>query len=112
MAEIRLDENGKLKCSLEYALTMIAGKWKPVILWHLGTEKVLRYNELRRYMPGITHKMLSQKLKELQEECLINRVQYNEMPPKVEYSLTSKGESVMPILEELHKWGTYHWNNK
>lgn len=112
MDEIRVDENGKLVCSLEYTLAIIGGKWKPVIIWHLGIKGVLRYNELRRLLPGITHKMLSQKLKELQEACLIHRVQYNEMPPKVEYSLTSIGESLMPIFKDLHLWGENHWNKK
>ena len=85
---------------------------KDCIIWHLGCEMVLRYNQFRIYLPGITHKMLSQKLKELQQECLINKIQYNEMPPKIEYSLTEKGMYLMPILKELHKWGENHWNTK
>ncbi len=101
----QVDENGKLKCSIEYTLSIIGGKWKPVILWHLGEDGTLRYSELKRLMPGITHKMLSQQLKELEEEELINRKQYNEMPPKVEYSLKEKGYTVMPILQMMHKWG-------
>ncbi|WP_461204760.1 winged helix-turn-helix transcriptional regulator [Clostridium sp. DL1XJH146] len=101
----QVDENGKLKCSIEYTLTIIGGKWKPVILWHLGEDGTLRYSELKRLMPGITHKMLSQQLKELEQEGLINRKQYNEMPPKVEYSLKEKGHTVMPILQMMHKWG-------
>ncbi|WFD10209.1 winged helix-turn-helix transcriptional regulator [Tepidibacter hydrothermalis] len=103
--EIQVDEKGKLKCCLEDTLSVIGGKWKLVILWHLGKEGIHRYNELRRLMPGITHKMLSQKLKELEADGLINRKQYNEVPPKVEYSLTKKGYSVMPILDTMHKWG-------
>lgn len=104
--DIKVDENGKLDCCLEQTLSMIGGKWKLVILWHLASQEVLRYSQLRRLLPGITHKMLSQKLKELEKDGLINRVQYNEMPPKVEYSTTEKGQSVKPILEEMHKWGT------
>ncbi|MTI70330.1 MAG: winged helix-turn-helix transcriptional regulator [Firmicutes bacterium] len=108
-SEIQIDENGKLKCSLEYTTSIIGGKWKVVILWHLGKEGIHRYNELRRLMPGITHKMLSQQLKELKRDGLVHRKQYNQVPPKVEYSLTDKGYSVMPILELMHKWGNDNW---
>ncbi|PAB59872.1 winged helix-turn-helix transcriptional regulator [Anaeromicrobium sediminis] len=108
-SKIQVDENGKLKCCLENTLSIIGGKWKLVILWHLGVEGIHRYNELRRLMPGITHKMLSQKLKELESNGLVHREQYNEVPPRVEYSLTEKGYSVMPILEAMHKWGNDNW---
>ncbi|WP_432667191.1 helix-turn-helix domain-containing protein [Wukongibacter baidiensis] len=107
--KIQTDGRGKLKCSIEYTLSIIGGKWKSVILWHLGTDGTYRYNELRRLMPGITHKMLSQQLKELEDEGLINRKQYNEIPPRVEYSLTKKGATVMPILESMHRWGEENW---
>ena len=103
--EIQIDENEKLKCCLEHTLSVIGGKWKLVILWHLGEEGIHRYNELKRLMPGITHKILSQKLKALESDGLIHRKQYNEVPPRVEYSLTKKGYSVMPILETMHEWG-------
>lgn len=106
---VQTDERGKLKCSIEYTLSVIGGKWKSVILWHLGVEGTYRYNELRRIMPGITHKMLSQQLKELEEEGLINRKQYNEIPPKVEYSLSEKGHTIIPILEAMHRWGEANW---
>lgn len=106
---IRVDENGKLICSLEYTLAKIGGKWKIIILWHLGTDGVHRYNELRRLMPGIAHKMLSQKLKELEMDGLVSRKQYNEMPPRVEYTLTDKGQTVMPILQLMHNWGEQSW---
>ena len=69
-----------------------------------------RYNELRRLLPGITHKMLSQQLKELELEGLIERKQYNEIPPKVEYSISEKGLSLKPLLEEMHKWGREQGN--
>jgi DNA-binding HxlR family transcriptional regulator len=107
--QIQVDENGKLKCSIEYTIAVIGGKWKPVILWHLGTDGTLRYNELKRFLPGITHKMLSQQLKELEKDGLIHRKQYNQIPPKVEYSLTEKGYTLMPILEAMHQWGAEHW---
>lgn len=106
--DAQVDNNGKLKCSIEYTLRKIGGKWKTVILWHLGVDGSYRYNELRRLMPGVTHKVMSQQLKELEEDGFIDRKQYNTIPPKVEYSLTEKGKTLMPILEQMHKWGTEH----
>jgi DNA-binding HxlR family transcriptional regulator len=70
---IEVDENGKLKCSIEYTLNIVGGKWKLVILWHLAVDGTQRYNELRRLLPGITHKMLSQQLKELEQDGLLDR---------------------------------------
>ncbi|WP_227394946.1 winged helix-turn-helix transcriptional regulator [Jeotgalibacillus aurantiacus] len=102
---IEVDEHGKLKCSIEYTLNKVGGKWKLVILWHIIFDGTQRYNALRRLLPGITHKMLSQQLKELEQEGLIIRTQYNEMPPKVEYAISEKGLTLKPLLEEMHKWG-------
>ncbi|MBN8209396.1 helix-turn-helix transcriptional regulator [Bacillus sp. NTK071] len=101
-----VDQNGKLKCSIEYTLKKIGGKWKTVILWHLGVEGTLRYSELRKLLPGVTHKVMTQQLKELEEDGFINRTQYDTIPPKVEYSMTERGKSLMPILEQMHLWGT------
>lgn len=106
---INVDDKGKLKCSIEYTISKIGGKWKPVIIWHLGVDGIYRYGELKRIMPGITHKMLTQQLKELEKDGIVNRKQYNEVPPKVEYSLTDKGETIMPILDLMHKWGMENW---
>ncbi|MFZ0370976.1 MAG: helix-turn-helix domain-containing protein [Halobacillus sp.] len=103
-----MDKDGKLKCSIEYTLKKIGGKWKTVILWHLNVDGTLRYNALRRLLPGVSHKVLSQQLKELEEDGFIHRVQYNSIPPKVEYSITAFGKTLMPILEEMHLWGTEH----
>ncbi|WP_406687628.1 winged helix-turn-helix transcriptional regulator [Rossellomorea vietnamensis] len=103
-----IDQHGKLKCSIEYTLRKIGGKWKTVILWHLGTEGTHRYNELRRLLPGVAHKVLSQQLKELEEEGFINRTQYDTIPPKVEYSMTDLGMTLMPILQQMHEWGNEH----
>ncbi|MEL3973325.1 helix-turn-helix domain-containing protein [Rossellomorea oryzaecorticis] len=107
---IEVDENGKLKCSIEYTLNKVGGKWKLVILWHLAYDGKQRYNEMRRLLPGITHKMLSQQLKELEGEGLIVRKQYNEVPPKVEYSISEKGLTLKPLLEEMHRWGKEQWD--
>ncbi|BCB02665.1 transcriptional regulator [Bacillus sp. KH172YL63] len=102
------DHNGKLKCSIEYTLKKIGGKWKTVILWHLGTDGTLRYNELRKLLPGVAHKVLSQQLKELEEDGFILRTQYDTIPPKVEYSMTPLGTTLMPILKQMHSWGMEH----
>ncbi|WP_282137107.1 winged helix-turn-helix transcriptional regulator [Rossellomorea aquimaris] len=103
-----IDQEGKLNCSIEYTLKKIGGKWKTVILWHLGTDGTLRYNELRRLLPGVAHKVLSQQLKELEEDGFINRTQYDTIPPKVEYSMTELGMTLMPILKQMHVWGKEH----
>ena len=103
-----VDQNGKLKCSIEYTLKKIGGKWKTVILWHLCVDGSFRYNELRQLLPGVTHKVMSHQLKELEEEGFIDRKQQNTVPPKVEYSITEKGKTLMPILEQMHLWGTEH----
>ncbi len=105
---VEIDENGKLKCSIEYTLKKIGGKWKTVILWHLGTDGVHRYNELRGLMPGVAHKVLSQQLKELEEDGFINRTSYDTVPPKVEYSLSVFGSTLMPVLQAMHQWGRQH----
>ncbi|MBH0155300.1 MULTISPECIES: winged helix-turn-helix transcriptional regulator [Fictibacillus] len=101
-------DDGKLKCSIEYTLQKIGGKWKTVILWHLGVDGTLRYNELRNLLSGVTHKVLSQQLKELEEDGFIDRKSYNTVPPKVEYTLTAFGSTIMPILKQMHEWGTEH----
>ncbi|MDM5317283.1 helix-turn-helix domain-containing protein [Fictibacillus sp. b24] len=105
-----LNKDGKLKCSIEYTLQKIGGKWKTVILWHLGEDGTLRYNELRSLLPGVTHKVLTEQLKELEEDGFISRKAYNTVPPKVEYSMTELGATLMPILKQMHVWGKEHWD--
>ncbi|BCC14560.1 TPA: winged helix-turn-helix transcriptional regulator [Bacillus cereus] len=105
-----LDSNGKLRCSIEYTLNKISNKWKTVILWHLGVDGILRYNELHKILPGVSHKVMTKQLKELEEDELIIRTQYNTVPLKVEYSLTQKGNTLMPILELMHVWGKEYGN--
>ncbi len=90
---------------IEYTLTVIGGQWKLLILYLLSVNKVLRYGELKNDLTGITHKMLSTRLKELEVQGIIIRKQYNQIPPKVEYSISEKGQSLLPILKTLHDWG-------
>lgn len=91
-------------CSMELTLELIGGKWKPLIIWYLA-ENTMRFSELKRTLPNVTHKMLTQQLRGLEENGLVNRHIYTEIPPKVEYSLTSEGKSLLPILESLRQWG-------
>lgn len=95
----------------EYALSMIEGKWKMNILFWLWQKKIMRYSELKREVGNITHKVLSDKLKGLEEDGLIVRQEYPQVPPKVEYSLSEKGRSIMPILQEVCKWGNEQFGN-
>ncbi|WP_181347006.1 helix-turn-helix domain-containing protein [Thalassobacillus sp. CUG 92003] len=95
-------------CRVEDALSILVGKWKPIILLYLLQEGTKRFNELKRSMPDITQKMLTKQLRELEEEDIIARVVYPQVPPKVEYSITDYGRSLEPILEAMHEWGTNH----
>ncbi len=100
------------RCYFELAIDLIGGKWKSVILYHLGHHGVLRYADFKRFIPTITERMLTKALRELEGDGLIHREAYPEIPPKVEYSLLPKGESIMPILDALKNWGEgYHSDN-
>lgn len=92
----------------EYTLSIISGKWKLKIIYLLVCMETVRYGALKKNIDGITHKMLSSQLKELQNKDIILRKQYMEMPPKVEYSLSKKGESLIPIVKAMCKWGEEH----
>ena len=91
-----------------YTLSLISGKYKMVILYCLMEFKVVRYNELKRYIKTISHKTLSASLKELERDGLIIRKEYPQIPPKVEYTLSDKGASLMEILDQLCVWGELH----
>lgn len=94
-------------CPVEAALEVIGGKWKGVILYHL-LEETLRFNELHRSMPGVTQRMLTKQLRELEADGLIARKVYPEVPPKVEYSMTEYGRKLAPVIASLQEWGTQH----
>ncbi len=97
-------EGVEYHCSMELTLELIGGKWKPLIIWYLA-ENTMRFSELKRALPNITQKMLTQQLRGLEKSGLVYRHIYTEIPPKVEYSLTSAGKSLLPILESLRQWG-------
>lgn len=88
-----------------YTLTMIGGKWRLVILYWLVEYGVVRFNELQRLIGGITYRTLSAQLKEMEADGLIIRTEYPQIPPKVEYSLSPKGNSLFPIMEAMCEWG-------
>ena len=95
----------KANCPVEATLELIGGKYKALILWHLAESK-LRYSQLRQSIVGITPKMLTQQLRELESKELIHREVFPIVPPKVEYSLTELGKSLIPILVAMRDWGS------
>lgn len=95
----------EFNCEKELTLSIIGGKWKMLILWHLGKEGTKRFGELKALIPGITQRMLVNQLRELENDYIVKRVVYPVVPPKVEYSLTDEGESLMPILDAMYSWG-------
>ena len=98
-------------CPVEATLDLIGGKYKALILWHLA-ERKLRFSELKKAVSNATPKMLTQQLRELEASKLIHREVYPVIPPKVEYSLTQLGKSLMPILVEMRDWGAQYLRSK
>lgn len=98
-----------IRCPLEYGLDVFGGKWKSRVICVLAEKSTLRYSSIRREMTNITDAVLAATLKELIGDGIIERKQFNEIPPRVEYSLTEKGISVVPILQSICRWaGAYH----
>lgn len=100
---VRMDDK-TFHCALDVAMHFIGGKWKTIVLWYLRKDKK-RFGELKKHIPGITEKMLSMQLKELEQDGIVGRTVYAEVPPRVEYYLTEEGKTLLPLLEELGKWG-------
>jgi DNA-binding HxlR family transcriptional regulator len=97
--------NGKeFHCAMDVTMSFIGGKWKTVVLWYLRKDKK-RFSELRKLIPHITEKMLSLQLKDLEQDGIVTRKVYKEIPPKVEYYLTDFGKTLIPMLEEIALWG-------
>jgi DNA-binding HxlR family transcriptional regulator len=97
----------KTSCPVTTTLSVIGGKWKPIILWIIRDEKK-RFGQIRKLIPAITQKMLTQQLRELEADGIIHRKVYPVVPPKVEYTLTDYGRSLIPILEAMACWGEGH----
>lgn len=93
-------------CPISYTLSIVGGKWKWVLMWILSTKGTQRYGEIRKLLPNISHKILIQHLKDLEASGLLSRKEYSQVPPKVEYSLTDKGQTLIPILELMSDWGS------
>ncbi|WP_142830451.1 winged helix-turn-helix transcriptional regulator [Planococcus soli] len=98
-------ECGEFNCEKELTLSIISGKWKIIIIYYLETEGTLRFSEIKRLLPKITHKVLTTQIRELEEDGIVHRKVFPEVPSKVEYSLTDLGESLMPIVLLMDEWG-------
>jgi DNA-binding HxlR family transcriptional regulator len=92
-------------CPIEVTIDLVGGRWKPLILWHLDRHGVLRNGELRRLIPTVTQKMLTQQLRQLEADGLVERTDHDEVPPRVEYRLSSEGASLQRMLEVICAWG-------
>ncbi|MFF7530513.1 winged helix-turn-helix transcriptional regulator [Streptomyces bobili] len=95
---------GAYVCGIDAAMDVIGGKWKVLVLWALH-ERPYRFGELRRALPGVTEKVLAAQLRELEADGIVHREEYDEVPPRVEYSLTARGESLNEALGPLGAWG-------
>jgi len=106
MIDKKVENNEKNICAVDYAFQRIGGKYKGRILWGLHSyKKIMRYGELRKIMWEVSPKMLTQTLRSLEEDGLIHREVYHQVPPKVEYSLTETGKELIPFIEYLLHWG-------
>jgi DNA-binding HxlR family transcriptional regulator len=99
---------GPIFCPVEITLAVMGGKYKPLLLYFIAANQVLRFGELRRLLSNASKKMLTQQLRELEAAGLIRRKVYEVVPPKVEYSLTERGKSLQPVLREMGAWGARH----
>ncbi|RUS48905.1 helix-turn-helix domain-containing protein [Cohnella sp. AR92] len=99
------------ECPIETVIHVLGGKWKPFLLWHL-MDSTKRFNELEKLIPGVSQKMLAQHLRDLEQEGVIERTVYPTVPPKVEYSLTEYGKTLIPVAEVMCAWGENHNERK
>ena len=106
----KLEED--IRCPLEYGLTIFGGKWKSRIICVLAAKETLRYSEIRKEMFNITDAVLAATLKDLITNGIVDRRSYDEIPPRVEYSLTDKGRSVVPILQSICQWADVFYKNE
>ncbi len=95
-------------CSVEATVSVIGGRWKPVIIFHLLQHNVLRFSEFKRSIQGITERMLTNQLRELERDKIVSRKVFAEVPPRVEYALTEHGRTLEPIMIAMREWGADH----
>ncbi|GAA1711412.1 helix-turn-helix domain-containing protein [Kribbella yunnanensis] len=103
---VRSARQGPYICGIDAAMDVVSGKWKGLILWELDEHGIRRFAELRRGLPGVSEKMLTQHLREMEQDGLVVRTVYAEVPPRVEYSLTDDGRSLNAALTPLGAWGS------
>ena len=103
--EKKKDFDAPYGCSVEATLSVIGGRWKPVIIFNLMHNGTMRFGELKKAIPGVTQRMLTNQLRELEADKVIARKVYAEVPPRVEYALTTRGESLLPVIEAMRAWG-------
>jgi DNA-binding HxlR family transcriptional regulator len=99
---------GKLHCEKELTMSILSGKYKVVILWHLGHDGPLRYAEIHRLFKDISDRILTKQLREMEQDCVLRRTIYAEKRVKVEYALTDIGRSLVPIVDQIYEWGLEH----
>ena len=110
--EDEIPELANETCSVLYALEIIGGKWKLPIIWKLSNEESMRYNHLKRELAGITNIMLTRSLQFLEEHEIVMRRDYQQIPPRVEYSLTEHGKDLIPALDVIKAWGVSDMERK
>jgi DNA-binding HxlR family transcriptional regulator len=111
-SEKKIKSTEDMSCPIRYMLKMFGGKWKMPIVCMLASGVPTRYSTIKRRLGNITNVMLAQSLKELEASGIVHRKQYNEVPPRVEYSLTKKGKSVVPVLVQVGAWGKEDMENE
>ena len=99
---------GNYRCHFELTLQLIGGKWKLLVIYFLSLQEVIRFSQVRRALPEISERMLVRQLRELEEDGLVHREVYGTVPPRVDYSLTPLGVSLVPIMESLKAWGSMY----
>ncbi len=108
----KIEAGDTLLCPVITTLSVIGGKWKPAILWEIQQHGVMRFGKIKRSIAGVTQKMLTQQLRELEEDGILTRKIYAEVPPRVEYDLTEYGWSLSPVLREMAEWGIRHQHSE
>jgi len=98
----------RIDCAIDATMSMIEGRWKAVLLCKLKEKKSMRFNQIIKEVDAISPRMLTKQLKELERDGLINRKAFYEIPPRVEYSLTTLGESLLPVLDAIAQWGLHN----
>ena len=109
--EAKTELHPRMTCAVESTIKVIGGRWKVLILRELF-DGVKRFGQLHSTLTGITQKMLTQQLRELEQDGIVHREVYQQIPPKVEYSLTPRGQTLKPILDAMHHWGTEYLESK